>query len=136
MGFTRVGISRHAAHFCNLNLTPISYSFWNTRRKVLKFKKFDEKRAITPRWVFQNCVRWCRAPTNMATVTKNRTYGKIAGFWVITQKPLMISEIWHGVKNNQHSKIYLPCNFEVNLITHLGVIALFDDSGQVWFQLV
>jgi hypothetical protein len=29
----------------------------------------------------------------MATVTKNRTYGKIAGFWVITQKPLMISKI-------------------------------------------
>jgi hypothetical protein len=26
-------------------------------------------------------------------VTKNRTYGKIAGFWVITQKPLIISEI-------------------------------------------
>jgi hypothetical protein len=23
-------------------------------------------------------------------------------------------------------KIYLPCNFEVNLITHLGVIALFS----------
>jgi hypothetical protein len=29
-------------------------------------------------------------------------------------------------KNNQHIKIYLPCNFEVNLITHLGVIALFS----------
>jgi hypothetical protein len=29
-------------------------------------------------------------------------------------------------KNDQHSKIYLPCNFEVNLITHLGVIALFS----------
>jgi hypothetical protein len=29
----------------------------------------------------------------MATVAKNRTYGKIAGFWVITQKPLIISEI-------------------------------------------
>jgi hypothetical protein len=28
-------------------------------------------------------------------------------------------------KNDQHIKIYLPCNFEVNLITHLGVIALF-----------
>jgi hypothetical protein len=27
-------------------------------------------------------------------------------------------------KNDQHIKIYLPCNFEVNLITHLGVIAL------------
>jgi hypothetical protein len=29
----------------------------------------------------------------MATVAKNRTYGKIVGFWVITQKPLIISEI-------------------------------------------
>jgi hypothetical protein len=38
----------------------------------------------------------------MATVTKNRTYGKIAGFWVITQKPLIISEIGQG-KNDQHS---------------------------------
>ena len=28
-------------------------------------------------------------------------------------------------KNDQHSKIYQPCNFEVNLITHLGVIAFF-----------
>jgi hypothetical protein len=26
----------------------------------------------------------------MAAVTKNRTYGKIAGFGVITQKPLII----------------------------------------------
>jgi hypothetical protein len=31
-------------------------------------------------------------------------------------------------KNNQHIKIYLPCNFEVNLITHLGVIALFSSN--------
>jgi hypothetical protein len=29
----------------------------------------------------------------MATVTENRTYGKTAGFWVLTQKPLIISEI-------------------------------------------
>jgi hypothetical protein len=29
-------------------------------------------------------------------------------------------------KNVQHVKTYLPCNFEVNLITHLGVIALFS----------
>jgi hypothetical protein len=29
-------------------------------------------------------------------------------------------------KNDQHSKIYQPCNFEVNLITHLGVVALFS----------
>jgi hypothetical protein len=25
----------------------------------------------------------------------------------------------------QHVKIYILCNFEVNIITHLGVIALF-----------
>ena len=28
-------------------------------------------------------------------------------------------------KNDQHRKIYLPCNFEVNLIAHRGVIPLF-----------
>jgi hypothetical protein len=31
-------------------------------------------------------------------------------------------------ENDQHIKIYLPCNFEVNLITHLGVIALFSSN--------
>ena len=31
-------------------------------------------------------------------------------------------------KTDQHSKIYLPCNFAVNLITHLGVIALFSSD--------
>jgi hypothetical protein len=31
-------------------------------------------------------------------------------------------------KNDQHIKIYIPCNFEVNLITHLGVIALFSSN--------
>jgi hypothetical protein len=38
-------------------------------------------------------------------------------------------------KNYQHSKIYLPCNFEVNLITHLGVIALFLRMIQAKFGL-
>jgi hypothetical protein len=28
--------------------------------------------------------------------------------------------------NGQFVKIYMPCNFEVNLITRLGVIALFS----------
>jgi hypothetical protein len=31
-------------------------------------------------------------------------------------------------KNDHHIKIYLPCNFEVNLITHLAVIALFSST--------
>jgi hypothetical protein len=45
--------SWHAEHFCSLNFPSISYSFWDIRRKVLKFYKFDEKRAITPRWVIR-----------------------------------------------------------------------------------
>jgi hypothetical protein len=31
-------------------------------------------------------------------------------------------------KHNRHSKIYLLCNFEVNLITHLGDIALYSSN--------
>ena len=31
-------------------------------------------------------------------------------------------------KHVQHVTVYLPCNFEVNLITHLGVIALFSSN--------
>jgi hypothetical protein len=31
-------------------------------------------------------------------------------------------------KNDQHIKIYILGNFEVNLITHLGVIALFSSN--------
>ena len=38
-------------------------------------------------------------------------------------KRQMVSWNW---KHIQHVKIYLPCNFKVNLITHLGVIALFS----------
>jgi hypothetical protein len=49
----KVGRSRHGAHICNLNLTSISYRFWNKGRKVLKYWQFDEKRAITPRWVIR-----------------------------------------------------------------------------------
>ena len=31
-------------------------------------------------------------------------------------------------KNVHHVEIYLPCNCEVNLITHLGVLALFSTN--------
>jgi hypothetical protein len=43
-------------------------------------------------------------------------------------------------KNDQHIKIYLPCNFEVNPIAHFGVISqrrrflkkftTYDDDGR------
>jgi hypothetical protein len=49
----RVGRSWNAEHVCSLNLTSISYSFWNKGQKVLTFLKFDEKRAITWRWVIR-----------------------------------------------------------------------------------
>jgi hypothetical protein len=29
-------------------------------------------------------------------------------------------------KNYQHSKIYIPCNFEINLITHVGELLVFE----------
>ena len=47
----RVCRSWHTEHVCSLNSTSISYSFWNKGRTVLQFRKFDEKRAITPKWV-------------------------------------------------------------------------------------
>ena len=33
-------------------------------------------------------------------------------------------------KNVQHVEIYLPCNFEVNPITHFGVISLLSSNFQ------
>ena len=38
-------------------------------------------------------------------------------------------------KNVQHVQIYLPCNFEVNPITHFGVIALFSSNFQTFNTL-
>jgi hypothetical protein len=63
----------------------------------------------------------------MAADTKNRTYGKIAGLGNKSKNVNNIKNLTWG-KKYQHSKIYLPCNFEVNLITHLGVIALFSSN--------
>jgi hypothetical protein len=42
----RVGRSWHAEHVCTLNLTSISYSFWNKGRKVLKCWKVWWKKGI------------------------------------------------------------------------------------------
>jgi hypothetical protein len=40
----------------------------------------------------------------------------------------IFEKAYDGDKNDQHSTIYLHCNFEVNLITHLGVIVLFSSN--------
>jgi hypothetical protein len=68
----------------------------------------------------------------MAAVTKNRTYGKIACLWVITQKPLIISVIWHGVKMISTARSTYPqfwsksdypsrsyCPFFIKFLVHL-----------------
>jgi hypothetical protein len=60
----------------------------------------------------------------MAAVTKNRTVVKLQVLGNNSKTVNNIKNLTWG-KNDQHIKIYLPCNFEVNLITHLGVIALF-----------
>jgi hypothetical protein len=52
---------------------------------------------------------------------------KNAGFGNNSKTVNNIKNLTWG-KNDQHSKIYLPCNFEVNLITQLGVIALFSSN--------
>ena len=36
-------------------------------------------------------------------------------------------------KHVQHVKTYLPCNFEVNPITHFGVIVLFSSTFQNFY---
>ena len=38
------------------------------------------------------------------------------------------SKTVNNIKNDQNSKIYIRCKLEVNLITHLGVIALFSSN--------
>ena len=45
----------------------------------------------------------------------------------------MLSVNW---KHVQLVKIYMPCNFEVNLITCLGVIALFSSFSCFWLATV
>jgi hypothetical protein len=78
-------------------------------------------------------VRWAKDRLIKMDVIKHWCLNDLYINWYLlqydenTRRPLIISKIWRG-KNDQHIKIYLPCNFEVNLITHLGVIALFSSN--------
>jgi hypothetical protein len=58
----------------------------------------------------------------------NRTWGVKLQFLGNNSKTVNKNRNLTRGKNDQQSKINLPCNFEVNLITHLGVIALFSSN--------
>jgi hypothetical protein len=60
----------------------------------------------------------------------NGIYFKIAVFGNNSKTVSNIKNLTWG-KNDQHIKIYLHCNFEVNLITHLGVSSILSNSGHV-----
>jgi hypothetical protein len=64
----------------------------------------------------------------MAAMSINRTWGVKLQFWGNNSKTVNKNRNLTRGKNDQQSKIHLPCNFEVNLITHLGVIALFSST--------
>ena len=56
-------------------------------------------------------------------------------FRPLFQKLLEINVKFH-CKNVHHVKIYLPCNFEENPITHFGVVALFSSNFQNFISFV
>jgi hypothetical protein len=64
----------------------------------------------------------------MAAMSINRTWGVKLQFLGNNSKTVNKNRNLTRGKNDQQSKINLPCNFEVNLITHLGVIALFSSN--------
>ena len=63
---------------------------------------------------------------NMAAVTKNRTSGQTVVFRIYLQNRLVQPDSDMGGKSVQHDEIYLWSNFHVNMLSHVGVIALFQ----------
>ena len=99
--------------------------------RVSSFKIVSSDAVHQPTWPLllkiEHMVKLQVLGNNSKTVNniKNLTWGK---------NDQHILQIWWKKGNNSkmgdqiYFKIYLPCNFEVNLITHLGVIALFSSN--------
>jgi hypothetical protein len=90
-------------------LPSVSYSFLNKGRKVLKFRKFDEKREITPKWVmgFTSKLQESVHQPTWPLLLKIEHMVKLQ---VLGNNSKTVNNIknltWD--KNDQHSKIYLP----------------------------
>jgi hypothetical protein len=57
---------------------------------------------------------------NMSAVTKNKTYGSIAGLWVITQKSLLGEDIWKSLRRTTDD----DDGRQVIAIAHLALIEI------------
>jgi hypothetical protein len=58
----------------------------------------------------------------------NQIYFKIAGYVDLDMLNMFAVSTYR--KNVRHIMIHPPCNFEVNSITHFGVISLFSSNFQ------
>jgi hypothetical protein len=73
------------------------------------------------------CCKFCNLNLTFISYSSLRSifFFNFNTFRVIFQKLLEI-DVKFKFKNVHHVDIYLPCNFEVNMITHLGVLALWE----------
>ena len=82
-----MGGSWHAAHFYNLNLTFISYSFWNIRRKSIKILQIWWKKGNNFKMGNQIYFK-IAGYVDLAVLiifTQCQIFDIINGFWVIAQ---------------------------------------------------
>jgi hypothetical protein len=104
-------------------------------------KKSSPLKLRTPRWVIRftsklqvkkKMDRRVELPDTFLEENHPMTISsKFCSYWAngFRQKKIMgISQLSLNFKNLQHVKIFLPYNFEVNPITHFGVIGLFSSK--------
>ena len=110
----------HAEHFCSLNFPSISNSFWDIRWKYSNLEHFDEKRAITPKWVmgFTSKLRGRKILTCCKFLQFKLTFiSYIGNFWNVRRKVLKFSKIWWKKGNNSKmgNRIYFKIAWYIDL---------------------
>jgi hypothetical protein len=149
-----VGRSWHAEHVCSLNLTFISLFSSNFQHFNAFRPLFQKLLEINVKFKLQTCSACQDLPTmqfwskscnvahfynlNLTSISYNcwNICRKVLKCWKFEEKREIIPKwvTWFTSKWNckhvQHVKICLPCNFEVNPVTHFGVISLFSSNFQ------